>query len=113
MWCFFRKGNSAQQRFVRIEANLAYMACASNDVSQSTTSRFRAMYGRCTCFCLIKDGLVTITAVVHVYDIYPVGQKEMCYRLCVDLNRMIPAKNLGECKYYGDAATREIAKEVP
>ena len=101
MWGFFRKGNSAQQRFVRIEANLAYMACASNDVSQSTISRFRAMYGRCTCFCLIKDGLVTITAVVHVYDIF------------VDLNRMIPDKNLGECKYYGDAATREIAKEVP
>ena len=72
------------------------------------------MYGRCIiCFCLIKDGLVTITAVVHVYDIYPVGQKERCYRLSVDLNRMIPVNNLGEFKYYGDAAIREIAKGVP
>ena len=50
---------------------------------------------------LIEDGRVTITAVVHVDDIFAVGQKEMCDRLCVDLNRTIPVKNLGELKWYG------------
>ena len=44
---------------------------------------------------------MTITAVVHVDDIFAVGQKERCDRLCVDLNRTIPVKNLGELKWYG------------
>ena len=52
-------------------------------------------------FRLIEDGRVTITAVVHVDDIFAVGQKERCDRLCVDLNRTIPVKNLGELKWYG------------
>ena len=38
---------------------------------------------------------------MHVDDIFAVGQKERCDRLCVDLNRTIPAKNLGELKWYG------------
>ena len=41
-----------------------------------------------------------ITAVVHVDDVFAVGQKEMCDRLCVDLNRTIPVKNLRELKWY-------------
>ena len=52
-------------------------------------------------FCLIENGRVTITAVVHVDDIFAVGQKERCDRLCVDLNRTIPVKNLGDLKLYG------------
>ena len=36
-------------------------------------------------FRLIKDGCVAITAAVHVDDIFAVGQKERCDRLCVDL----------------------------
>ena len=52
-------------------------------------------------FRLIEDGRVTITAVVHVDNIFAVGQKERCDRLCVDLNRTIPVKNLGELKWYG------------
>ena len=52
-------------------------------------------------FRLIEDGRVTITAVVHVDDIFAVGQKERCDRLCVDLYRTIPVKNLGELKWYG------------
>ena len=50
---------------------------------------------------LIEDGRVAITAVVHVDDIFAVGQKERCDRLCVDLNRPIPVKNLGNLKWYG------------
>ena len=44
---------------------------------------------------------MAITAVVHVDDIFAVGQKERCDRLCVDLNRTIPVKNLGDLKWYG------------
>ena len=52
-------------------------------------------------FRLIKDGRVAITAVVHVDDIFAVGQKERCDRLWVDLNRTIPVKNQGELKWHG------------
>ena len=52
-------------------------------------------------FCLIEDGRVTITAVVHVDDIFAVGRKERCDRLCADLNRAIPVKNLGQLTWYG------------
>ena len=52
-------------------------------------------------FRLIEDGHVAITAVVHVDDIFAVGQKERCDRLCVDLNRTIPVKNLDDLKWYG------------
>ena len=52
-------------------------------------------------FRVIEDGRVAITAVVHVDDIFAVGQKERCDRLCVDMNRAIPVKNLGDLKWYG------------
>ena len=52
-------------------------------------------------FRLNEDGRVAITAVVHVDDIFAVGQKKKCDRLCVDLNGMIPVKNLGELRWYG------------
>ena len=52
-------------------------------------------------FRLIEDGRLAITVVVHVDDIFAVGQKERCDRLCVDLNRTIPVKNLGDLKWYG------------
>ena len=44
---------------------------------------------------------MAITAVVHIDGIFAVGQKERCDRLCVDLNRTIPVKNLGDLKWYG------------
>ena len=44
---------------------------------------------------------MAITAVVHVDDIFVVGQKERCDRLCLDLNRTIFVKNLGDLKWYG------------
>ena len=54
-------------------------------------------------FRLIEDGRVAITAVVvHVDDIFAVGQKERCDRLlCVDLNQTIPVENLVDLKWYG------------
>ena len=52
-------------------------------------------------FRIIEDGRVTITAVVHVDDIFAVERKERCDRLCADLNRAIPVKNLDGLKWYG------------
>ena len=52
-------------------------------------------------FRLIEDGLVAITAVVQADDIFAVEQNERCGSLCVDLNRTIPVKNLGDLKWYG------------
>ena len=40
-------------------------------------------------FRLIENVRVAITAVVHVDDIFAVGKKERCDRLCADLNRTI------------------------
>ena len=58
------------------------------------------MYLVCV-FRLIEDERVAITAVVHVDDIFAVGQKKRCDKLCVDLNRTIPVKNLGDLQWYG------------
>ena len=44
---------------------------------------------------------MAITAVVHVDDIFAVGKKERWDRLCADLNRTIPVKNLGDLKWGG------------
>ena len=52
-------------------------------------------------FPFIEDGREAVTAAVHADDIFAVGQKERCDRLCVDLNRAIPVKNLGGLKWYG------------
>ena len=43
---------------------------------------------------------MAITAVVHVDDILAEGRNEICDRLCVDLNRAIPVKSLGELEWY-------------
>ena len=43
---------------------------------------------------------MAITAVVHVDDIFAAGRKEICVRLCVNLNRAILVKNLDELKWY-------------
>ena len=52
-------------------------------------------------FRLIENGRVAIIAVVHVDDIFVVGQKKRCDRLCVDLNQTIPIKYLGDLRWYG------------
>ena len=43
---------------------------------------------------------MAVTAVVHVDDIFAVGQKERSDTLCGDLNRTIPVKKLGESNGY-------------
>ena len=54
----------------------------------------------CT-FRSIEDGCVAISAVVHVDGSFAVGLKERCDRLCGDLDRTVPAENLGELKWHG------------
>ena len=45
-------------------------------------------------FRFIEAGSVFIIAVVHVDDIFAVGRKERCDRLCEDLNRPVPIYNI-------------------
>ena len=63
-------------------------------------------------FRLIENGRVAITAVVPVDDIFAVGKKERCDRLCADLNRTILVKNLGDLKWYGGSRYSRVCKRV-
>ena len=38
--------------------------------------------------------------VVHVDDIFAVGEKERCDQFGRDLNQLVPVKNLGELRWY-------------
>ncbi|CAM9903911.1 unnamed protein product [Pylaiella littoralis] len=54
-----------------------------------------------TCvFRLIEDGCVVLILVVHVDDIFAVGERERCDRFGMDLNKSVPVKNLGELRWY-------------
>ena len=65
-------------------------------------------------FHLIEDRRMAIIAIVHVDDTFAAGQKERCDRLCVDLNRVIPVKSLGELKWYGGYRySRDREKSTP
>lgn len=39
--------------------------------------------------------------VVHVDDLFAVGQRERCNELCDDLNNLISVKNIGGLQWYG------------
>ncbi|CAB1101428.1 unnamed protein product [Ectocarpus sp. CCAP 1310/34] len=51
-------------------------------------------------FGLIEDGCVVLILVVHVADIFAVGERERCDKFGADLNKSVPVKNLGELKLY-------------
>ncbi|CAB1097046.1 unnamed protein product [Ectocarpus sp. CCAP 1310/34] len=51
-------------------------------------------------FRLMEEGRVIMIIVVHVDDIFAVGQKERCDKFGRDLNEMVPVKNLGELRWY-------------
>ena len=82
-------------KFVRLNKSLYGLKQASRTWhAHLTTCLKRLGFEQCmtdVCvFRLIEDRRVAITAVVHVDDIFAVGQKERCDRLCVDLNQTIP-----------------------
>ena len=89
-----------KKKFVRVEAQASRTWHA-----HLTTCLLRLGFEQCLTdicvFRLIGDGRVIITAVVHVDNIFVVGQKERCDLLCVDLNGTIPVKSPGELKWYG------------
>lgn len=49
-------------------------------------------------FCLIEGGKVVMLLVVHVDDIFAVGEKDRCEKFGEDLNKFVPVKSLGELK---------------
>ena len=50
----------------------------------------------------IEEGRVAIIAVVYVDDMFAVGLESRCDVFRDELNRMAPAKNLGQLRWYGD-----------
>ena len=63
-------------------------------------------------FRLIEDGRVAITAVVHVDDIFAVGQKERCNSNELTWTERFLSRTLVNSSSMEDASTRGIAKEV-
>ena len=51
-------------------------------------------------FRLMDEGKVVMTIVVHVDDIFAVGEKARCDQFGRDLDRMVPVKNVGELRWY-------------
>ena len=51
-------------------------------------------------FRLVEGGDVVLLLVVHVDDIFAVGNKERCDQFGEDRNQSVPVKNLGELKWY-------------
>ena len=51
-------------------------------------------------FRLIEGGCVILILVVHVDDIFAVGERERCDKFGADLNKSVPVKNLGELRWY-------------
>ena len=57
-------------------------------------------------FRLIKEWIVTMTIVVHVDDMFRVGQKARCDQFGEDLNDMVQVKNL--CELPGTVVLRMV-----
>jgi len=51
-------------------------------------------------FRLMEDGVVVLTLVCHVDDLFVAGKKERCERFAVDLGELVPVTNLGELRWY-------------
>ena len=51
-------------------------------------------------FRLMEVGRVVMTVVVHVDDIFAVGEKTRCDLFGRELSRMVPVENLGELRWY-------------
>ncbi|CAB1109720.1 unnamed protein product [Ectocarpus sp. CCAP 1310/34] len=74
-----------------------------------------------TCvFRLIGEGRVVVTLVVHVDDIFSIGEEERCDQFGRDLRTMVPVKNLGDLRWYPgcfyerdwDAGTLKISQQT-
>ena len=58
------------------------------------------MFGRYVCVSTMENGTVVIILVVHVDDIFAVGEEGKCDEFGRKLNTMVPVKNLGELRWY-------------
>ena len=48
----------------------------------------------------MEEGTVVITIVVHVDDIFAIGETAMCDEFGQDLDQMVPVKNLDGLRWY-------------
>ena len=51
-------------------------------------------------FRLMEEGGVVMTTVVHVDDIFAVGERARCAQLGKDSDQMVSVKNLGELRVF-------------
>ena len=49
---------------------------------------------------MMEEGSVVITIVVHVDDIFAIGEIAVCDQFGKDLDQMVPVKNLNELRWY-------------
>ena len=92
-------------KIVRINKSLYGLKQASRQWHAYLT-RYRLTLGFLPCladaciFRLMEDGRVVMIIMVHVDDIFAVGEKTRCDQCGRDLNQMVPVKNLGELRWY-------------
>ena len=57
---------------------------------------------------LVEAGAVSIVVVVRVDDIFAMGHKNRCDKVCDDLNQFVPINNMGELGWY---AGRQFSRD--
>ena len=74
------------------------MTCAPDEVFV-VFGIFAVLADGCV-FWLMEEGRVVMIVVVHLDDIFAVGERERCDQFSRGLNEMVPVKNLGELRWY-------------
>ena len=92
-------------RVVRLNRGLyglkqASRSCHSRLVIRPKSIGLEQSLAHACVFRLIEAGSVDVVAVIHVDDIFAVGRKGRCDRICEDLKHLFPINGLGELRWY-------------
>lgn len=104
-------------KVVRLNRSLYRLKQASRSWHSDLISRMKGLgFEQCptdACvFLLVERGTVTISAVVHVDDIFAVGRNEMFDCICEDFNRLVLINNpWGLTWYTGCHFTQDMENE--